>query len=692
MNRELIQSLNGVWNYFEDGTSELDYKAFSLLKKGGAKKMKLPINWELAGLHNFNGSVWFYKKFDFTELDTDSINVLKFYGVDYFVDVWINDEYLGHHEGYFQTFEFILSNSSLKLKNNEIVVRVTSPKEIPNEVWPYKKKLIKGIFNHHDCRPGGWSMEQGQDQNTGGIWNSIEILSGKRIYFKGIKITTKIHTDINSATILIELKNINNFSFPQNVLLNLKVTYNGKKIFRHRFDENISKQNNTTIISFKIKNPKLWNTWDLGEPNLYKIEIASDFSYKVQSEFGIRDVTLKDGNRFFINHKELFLRGTNIIPTQMLSSFDEKKIDALIFSLREANINIVRVHAHINRKELYSAFDRAGILVWQDFALQWTYDTSEDFIVNAVSQIKDMVNQYFNYPSIAVWCCHNEPGEQIKTLDSFLFDAILQEDQSRIIRIASNYEEHPYDGWYWGNMEHFASTPMGPLVTEFGAQAIPQFSSLRKILSQRAIEKYDFKQWEYHNFQFEQTFNIACINKGNSISEFIANSQEYQSKLLKTAIDFYRRKKNDGITGIFQFMFIDCWESISWSVIDFYGKKKSGFYSLKKAFQPLYVSVKLMKERYFMEQELNVDIWVINDLHQTFYNTILDFSHDGASFSVQKLNKIESNSILHLNWQENKIPLPKKMSYGNNIINVHLKTANGDVLSTNDFKISMVRK
>jgi beta-mannosidase len=691
MKNEKVLSLNGEWDFITDSLSELNYTSFLIEREKNSKKIKLPINWELAGLNNFNGTVWFYHSFNLNDINNPGLSLLRFGGVDYFADVWVNGQFVGSHEGYFQSFYHRLNQSYLQEKNNEIVVRVTSPKEEPGKVWPYNKKLIKGIFNHHDCRPGGWSMEYGQDKNTGGIWNDVELLTGKNLYFDSVKVTSKIDRSKKSAKLLIDLSSINNFTVPSQLSFQINIKYKSKSVYKNLFSKSINPLTDTFNIALDIDNPKLWDTWDLGEPNLYELSITSEESYSFKKIFGIRNVELKESNRFFINGKELFLRGTNIIPTQMLSSFNNNKIKILINLLKEANINIVRVHAHVNRNELYEEFDNAGILVWQDFPLQWTYDTSNLFVINAVKQIKEMVNQFYNHPSIAFWCCHNEPGEQIKSLDPFLYDAVLQEDQSRIIRIASNYEEHPYDGWYWGNKEHFAATPMGPLVTEFGAQAIPELSSLKKIISEKGIKNFDVKEWEYHNFQYEQTFNIAGIEKGKSTTDFINNSQTYQADLLKTAIDFYRRKKNDGITGIFQFMFIDCWESITWSVVDFFGKKKKGFYAVKQAYQPIYVSVKVMKEKYFNGQDLSLDLWVINDLYKSYKNCSIEFSINNKIFSTLVVKEIATNSVTHLLWNENKIPLPAKLSYKDYKIDLRLKSDDGKTISENSFVITIVR-
>jgi beta-mannosidase len=140
-----------------------------------------------------------------------------------------------------------------------------------------------------------------------------------------------------------------------------------------------------------------------------------------------------------------------------------------------------------------------------------------------------MVKLHFNHPSIVFWCCHNEPGKQIKTLDPLLYDAVNEIDSSRIIRIASNYEEHPYDGWYWGSMEHFAAKPMGPLVTEFGAQALPEFKSLKQIIPRKDLDDPAADNWAYHDFQYEQTFNVAEVDRGRNVKQFIDNSQKYQT-------------------------------------------------------------------------------------------------------------------------------------------------------------------
>ncbi len=686
-------TLNGKWYFRRDKNSKCDYKKVAKEFADGKiqDQMGIPINWQLAGLNNFNGAVWFIRKISISnDEDKNRFKVLRFEGVDYFCDVWINGEYIGNHEGYFQRFWFDITEN-INANENLVVIKVTSPLEEPGKVWPNRKKLIKGIFNHHDCRPGGWDLKHGQDQNTGGIWNDISVDFLEGVYCDYSKIKSIVGSDKKNAKIKIDIRL---YSFAASDTIN-KIIF--KIIDKHGVEKSLLKNlklnpgKNDFTVAMTIEEPKLWYSWDLGEQNIYKLIVSFQSEILHEANFGIREVQLDSNQKFYLNGDKLFLRGTNVIPDQFLSRLTDEKIKMIVRLMKEANINVVRVHAHVNRKEFYDECDNAGIIVWQDFALQWTYNESEEFKKNAVSQIKDMVRLNFNHPSIAFWCCHNEPGEQIATLDTLLFDAVKEEDDSRIIRKASNFEEHPYDGWYWGKKEHFAAAPMGPLVTEFGAQALPGSNSLKKIVG-GDLYSPDYKIWKYHNFQYEQTFQIAKIDSGKSIKEFVDNSQSYQAELLKTAVNYYRREKNRKIAGIFQFMFIDCWESISWSVVDFYGVKKAGYYALKESYQPIYLSLNLWQDTYFPNSLFKFDIFIINDMHTTFKNCTVKFEISKKEFGMINLKTIERDSIEKFNWEKLRIFLPDKLKTGKHSCSCKLLDNKLELISETSFVLMIEKK
>ncbi|HEY9766299.1 MAG TPA: sugar-binding domain-containing protein, partial [Chroococcales cyanobacterium] len=195
MKEKMSISLDGSWDFLANEAAKPED-----LKGKDWGKIEVPSNWHLAGLADFDGAIWFRRSFEVGEIPGDRLAILSFDGVDYFADVWLNEDYLGHHEGYFDPFRF--ECPALLEGKNELLVRVNSPREQAGD-WPYRKQLIKGIFNHHDCRPGAWHPAFGQDGNTGGIWNKVKINFVRTPYVK--KVQTLINVQKDAATVVARI-------------------------------------------------------------------------------------------------------------------------------------------------------------------------------------------------------------------------------------------------------------------------------------------------------------------------------------------------------------------------------------------------------------------------------------------------------------------------------------------------------
>ncbi|GAL29661.1 beta-galactosidase [Vibrio variabilis] len=91
----------------------------------------------------------------------------------------------------------------------------------------------------------------------------------------------------------------------------------------------------------------------------------------------------------------------------------------------------------------------------------------------------------------------------------------------------------------------------------------------------------------YRNYQHHETQNLAKVNLGASLTEYINNTQQYQRRVNKYAAEQLRLKKNNGIAVIYQFMFVDSWPSITWSVLDDSRNPKPAYFALKESFQPI---------------------------------------------------------------------------------------------------------
>jgi beta-mannosidase len=628
------QLLDGIWRYTPQAHVTLQpggVTVESSEKLPPAGDMQIPCNWQLGGLDNFHGRVRFERQFDFAGLRPGEASLwLCFGAVDYQARVWLNDVYVGDHTGYFAPFAFDVT-AAVRTGSNHLVVEVTDPLEEPGTVWPDHKQVIKGVLSHWDCRPGSWSEETGQDRNCGGIWHSVYLEARPATFLGHIRTATRLapssvprgfalHSHVEpgppyQALVLVDVEIIGD---PGEYTLVASVA--GSEMHR-AVRLSYSGERHTLVVA--VPEPQLWWTWDRGEPHLETCTVRAsgvDSEDELALQIGLREIEInpKTGE-WKLNRERLFIRGTNIVPTLWLGEYSEQMIASDIELLKAAHINAVRLCVHINREELYAACDRAGLLIWQDFALQWGYEETPAVMQAAVSQISEMVRMLVNHPSIAVWSCQNESTFHNKfIMDPALEMAVALEDGSRYIRATSEFSEHNYPGWYRGHVRDYVLLGGAPILTEFGGQALPKVDDAREMGGSQWPP--DWRKLAYHDFQYDQTFLVAGVERGESWEEFVANSQRYQSRMLKFAIEQYRQAKYTRLGGMFQFMFMDCWPSITWSVVEYDRTPKLGYFTLQQVYQPVLIGANLERERMLTETDLGgherplrLAPWVVND-------------------------------------------------------------------------------
>ncbi|MBN1384743.1 MAG: hypothetical protein JW983_07685 [Elusimicrobia bacterium] len=704
-------SLNGKWKYIKTTSEDESIPSFRK-----AKKMYIPSNWFLKGSKrypgekglDYSGTIWFKKDFKVPKDFKGKKVILCFDMVDYFTDVFVNNVKVGSHAGCFQPFYFDITDNIKFGEKNELAVRVDSPAEKQNlesdedPGWPRKQSIIKGVFGYHDARPGGTS-EDGQKYGTGGIVGDVYLKGVDNLYMENVRIEPYLKDNYTKAELVIKFK-VNSYG-PGSTDRQLfyKITpynFQGNCEVKKEFKEPFSAGINEFSITETIENPELWWSWDHGKQNLYKFELferTGENSGKPVycSTFGIREIKIGKDWVWTLNGKKIFIKGSNYISTQWLSQMDRKKYAKDIDMMIDANLNAIRVHAHVEKKDFYRLCDEKGVIVWQDFVLQWGYTDKADFIKEAVRQEQDMIELLFNHPSIFVWCCHNESpwamhwmqkddADQNKLLDEALEKKAKEIDKTRYTHMASGLGDgHPYEGWYGGAISNYKSLPGEPFITEYGAQAIPVKSTVLKMFSGKTLfpqEDADWAVWKFHDFQKDVTFNTAKINMGNSIDEFIRNSQDYQAILVKYATEVYRRAMWSRMTGMFHFMFIDCWPSITWSVVDYYRKPKKGYYALQTAFQPVMPSAEYSLDL----PPAKAMLWVINDTYRAYPGSVL------YAKLIDKEKKVKEKWSIDVDIPANQAVYTGKEIFGleaittdDAVLELELKDKDGNLLGTN---------
>ena len=699
-------SLDGQWKFKPDVTG-IGYPQHANYDDTRWDVITVPSNWYLQG-HEMSGKAWYRTRFKLPPAFANRHVRLAFEGADYAVQVWLNGVLLGSHEGSFQPFAFDATSHLDAQNENVLVVRVDSPQET-DDAWSLNKRLIKGIFAHHDTRPGGAWSTRGQERNTGGIWGKVSLLASNGGALENITVVPEVNVQKASGAAKVRLSVRLDGSVPRHAAIRLRLI---PENFLHAASTPTETHRrlmpglNRLELNLFEPDAKLWWPVGRGQPNLYRLEASVSLGDEVldkgNATFGFRVVDRDSATGHWrINGERLFLRGTNYIAAHWLSEMTPRAYARDIALMKSANVNVVRVHAHLEATSFYLEADRAGLLVWQDFPLQWGYEDSAEFEADAVRQAGDMVRMLYNHPSVIAWSMHNEPPfdaswmkykyseydpEQNQQLNKVLFHAVSAQDQTRYVHAYSATDEHPWFGWYSGSMSDYAKPTEHNIISEFGAQALPEMASLKKIFTPEDLWPTTDEQWErwsYHNFQPRETFEIAKVEKGESTAQLIENTQRYQEKLTRLAAESYRRQRYKPVAAIFQFMFVEAWPSINWGVLDYWRVPKPGYFALRKAYQPVLPSIEWKRDVYATGEPVTLGFWIINDTLQHHASATLLLTVRRAAEVIEKRSMSfevrPDEGRKAFAWEPGALPA------GQYRVDVALKTSAGRILGTNDF-------
>jgi hypothetical protein len=512
------------------------------------RDVDVPGNWELLpGIDDYAGTMRLTRLFTVPDGAGDGRPVsLRFGGADYFTDVWLNGYHLGGHEGYFEPFSFDVS-AYLRTGTDVNVLRVavTSPKDpsgpgthvtsgwhdfSPTSAFPNRKTLVKGTLGHHDAKRGGaWSSITSQDGNTGGLWDDVGLRALDPVHVRpgSVRVTTMSTSRDRSgdghrasARTTLTVTNRTAATVPARIRLLVEpANFDGAE---HELVKTarLAPGDNDVVLSGTLSPVQLWNPADHGDPNLYRVTatveaggqtrdtVTIETGFRTLSVSPIGESTGSDG-AFVVNGREVFVRGTNILPTYWLSEYSPDRVDRDFELLRAGGFNAVLVHNLVAPRHFYERANRNGFLVVQMFPLQWTYEQSHEVFESMTTQLRAMVALLANEPSVVSYEAHNEPDMRtFEDLDNRFFDfdlhtVIRDSDPGRWATTFSS-GNHAYPGQFYPLRDDngFATLPARfgeeevhgrriarhrNMPTEFGIQAPPNLELFRELVGEARV-------------------------------------------------------------------------------------------------------------------------------------------------------------------------------------------------------------
>ncbi len=653
--------------------------------------IKVPGCWQEAGF-NYNGAAWYRYVFDYANLDSPKQkNVVKkglrkwirFEGVDYFCDVWVNGYYLGSHEGYFSSFHFEIT-PYLRKGDNVLAVKVISPQDICSKESQVHqlKQYIKGALQRWDVND--------PLVNPGGIWNDVSffttghaaiedvrimasVTAGGAIYEKNISIVKPLGASAPARILVSAYINTPSGSMADGrYTLDVVISpenFHGAS-FKERKEVVILPGRTPVHVSTDLPEAGLWFPWDIGEPRLYRVTVTLTTENGVEDSFetvtGIREIRQKEGWETYVNGYRLFQRGANYLSDQLLSSMDRQRYRKDVELAHQANLNTLHPFCVVEKQIFYDQCDRQGVLVYQDFPMWLEMSNTSDLVRRAVTQMKELIYQYGHHPSIITWNCGSQPSKaNFMKLSHALVRAAREEDPGRIAhqgnalldyetiqervprhpigdfhwteetakefrkRYGWKIDTHQYFGWYYKKkLSELKKVPRYylELITEYGAQALPSKEMLERFIPPEDLFPPYWPSYSVRCFQKEE--QVFHIGEPEYLERFIKDSQEYQALFIQYHTEYYRLHKYAPCNGAHLFCFNDCWPAITWAVVDYDRKPKPGYFSLQRSMAPCQTLLKLpdtfQPEETVAGKPIPIPVWIVNDLKKNYHDIVCE--------------------------------------------------------------------
>ncbi len=459
---------------------------WAFTKQADAVPATLPMNWNWVNLPHcwnaldgqdgdndyYRGTCYYAKKLLRDDLPKADRYYLEINGANSSADLYVNGEKLAHHDGGYSTWRADMTDHLQA--ENLVVIAVDNAAN--QTVYPQTAD-----FTFY-----------------GGLYRDVNIIAVSNSHFDldyyggpGIMVTPVIEGDNAKAEIEV---------FVTGGALGQDLRYT----ITDAAGEVISTLTcNDTKTVLDIPNVHLWQ--GRKDPYLYTatVELLEGETVldNISARFGCRTFKIDADKGFILNGEEYSLRGVSRhqdrwqLGNALLKEHHEEDIDLIM----EMGATTIRLAHYQHDQYFYDLCDEKGLVIWAE--IPYISNHMPTGRENTISQMKELITQNYNHPSIVVWGLSNEitiggSTEDLLENHRILNDLAHQMDKTRPTTIAAvsmckmddPYLQIPdvvsynhYFGWYGGETsmngpwfdkfhEMHPTIPIG--CSEYGCEAL----------------------------------------------------------------------------------------------------------------------------------------------------------------------------------------------------------------------------
>lgn len=341
---------------------------------------------------------------------------------------------------------------------------------------------------------------------------------------------------------------------------------------------------------------------------------------------------------FRIDGEPVFMKGANWIPADVfLPRIGKARYRQLLLAAKEAHFNMLRVWGGgiYEDDAFYDLCDSLGIMVWQDFMFAGAmYPGDAHFMANVKQEVIDNIKRLRHHPCIVLWCGNNEMDEawhnwgwQTQFHLSAADSAKLWTDYTKLFhellpQMVKEYDgtrpyitTSPMHGWgrkqsmtagdshYWGvwwglePIEKYREK-VPRFMSEYGMQSMPDWETINSFALPADLDTSSvvMKVHQKHPTGYKTLATYLAQNGYHpaTFKAFAAATQDMQARALTTAITAHMDAAPYCMGTLF-WQFNDCWPVSSWSIVDYYGRRKKAYEAVKQLYRKRIPKTRLPK-------------------------------------------------------------------------------------------------
>ena len=402
-------------------------KKWSFTKQASAVPAVMPNDWYIVNLpHSWNaidgqdgnndyfrGTAYYAKSFNKAELPAAELYYLELQGANSSADVYLNGKHLAHHDGGYSTWRVNMTEA-LEAMNLLVITVDNSPNET---VYP---QMADFTF-------------------YGGLYRDVNIICVPASHFcldyyggPGLAVTPVVEGKDAKVSVSAYIANRKEGQSVKCVITDAE----GKVV--------TSGENAEGCFEFNIENAHLWH--GRKDPYLYTASLTLVEGNveldAVSARFGCRSFEIDPERGFILNGEEYPLRGVSRhqdrwgVGNALLPEHHEEDIDLIC----EVGCTTIRLAHYQHAQYFYDLCDERGLVIWAEIPyISKHMPTGRE---NTISQMKELIVQNYNHPSIVVWGLSNEisiGGSDDDLLENhrILNDLCHEMDKTRLTTIAA---------------------------------------------------------------------------------------------------------------------------------------------------------------------------------------------------------------------------------------------------------------